>query len=104
MIKGWKNIRDLIEYPREGILSKELIKGKKIDLTLFCMAKGSRISEHTSAREGFVFVLEGKGSFKLKAKNISMLPGVLIFLPKNAAHALKARENTSFFLSLYGEK
>ena len=60
-----KNINELIEYPKEGVLSKELIKTKKVNISLFCMAKGTDISEHTSTKEGFIYVLEGDGVFNL---------------------------------------
>ena len=67
------------------------------------MAKGTEISEHTSTKEGFVYVVEGKGTFNLEGKKITMLPGVFIFMKKSVVHSLKAVENTSFILSLYGD-
>ncbi len=101
MIDNFKNIKESIEYPREGILSKSIIKNEKIDLTLFCMAKSSEISEHTSIREGIVYVIEGKGVFNLKGEKIPMVAGVLIHLKKNVVHSINAEENTSFVLSLF---
>jgi nitric oxide dioxygenase len=100
MVDKWKNIKELIEYPREGILSKELIKTSNINITLFCMAKRTEISEHTSTREGFVYIVEGKGTFNLEKEDITMSPGVFIFLKKNMVHSIKADENTTFILSL----
>jgi len=43
---------------------------------------------------------EGKGIFNLEGTEIRMLPGAAIFMKKNAAHSLKAEENTSFLLLL----
>lgn len=94
-----KNIKELIEYSNKGILSKEIIKNK-VNITLFCMAKGTEISEHTSAKEGFIFVIEGKGIFNLEGEEIAMLPGVFIYMKRNAVHSLRAEENTAFMLSL----
>ncbi len=96
-----KNVNELIEYPKEGVLSKELIKTKKANISLFCMAKGTDISEHTSTKEGFIYVLEGDGVFNLEGKDIIMTKGVIIFMKENAVHSLKANKNTSFILSLY---
>ena len=90
----------MIEYPKEGILSKDLANTPKRVLTLFCMAKGSRLSEHTSSKEGIVLVLEGEGVFTLEGKKIKMLPNTLILMEKNAKHSLSAKKNTSFLLSL----
>ena len=64
------------------------------------MAAGTDIGDHTSTKEGFVYVIEGKGTFVLHGEEIEMLPGVIIFMKENAPHSLKAEENTSFLLSL----
>ena len=95
-----KNIKDMIEYPQEGILSKEIVKDGKQNVGLFCMAKGTEIDEHTSTKQGFVYVVEGNGVFNLEGKDIKMLPGVFIYMKENAVHSLKSEENTSFILSL----
>jgi len=100
MIENWKDLKAMVEYPKQGIISKELIRSGKMNATLFCMAKGTEMSEHTSTKEGFVFVLEGDGIFNLEGKDIKMKPDVFIRLEKNARHSLKAIKNTSFILSL----
>lgn len=97
----WMRIKELVEYPKGGVLSKVIAKTQKNNVTLFCMAKGTDISEHTSTKEGFVYVVEGKGSFTLEGEEIAMLPGVFIILPRNAKHSLRAEENTAFILSLH---
>src|SRR3989339_1345608 len=96
----FKDINKMIEYPEEGILSKEIVKNNKFDVTLFCMAKGKSISEHTSTKQGFIYVLEGKGVFNLIGENIIMRPGVFIYMNANDLHSLKAEENTAFLLTL----
>lgn len=96
-----KNIKQMIEYPKEGVLSKEIYKDKKLNVTLFCMAKNTDISEHTSTKAGTIYVIGGKGIFNLKGKDIEMKEGVFIHMDENVIHSLKAEENTSFLLSLY---
>ena len=95
-----KNILSMIEYPREGILSKEIVKTSQLNVTLFCMAKDSELSEHTSTKEGTVYVLEGDGVFNLEGKDIVMKSGVLIHMNSNAVHSIIVKENTSFILTL----
>jgi quercetin dioxygenase-like cupin family protein len=96
------NIRGMIGYSEGGILSKIVHRAASADITLFCMAGGTEISDHTSTREGFVYVVEGKGVFRLEGRNIPILPGAFIAMPKNAVHSLSAEENTSFILALSG--
>jgi nitric oxide dioxygenase len=95
-----KNILEMIEYPKQGVLSKEILREEKIDCTLFCMASGTEISEHTSTKQGIVYVIEGKGVFNLQGKNIEIKEGIFIYMKENAVHSLKAEENTSFLLVL----
>lgn len=95
-----ENIKELIEYPKLGITSKVIGKTEKSEITLFCMSAGTEISEHTSTKEGIIYVIEGQGIFNLEGKQIPMLPNVLITMKKNAIHSLKAEKNTSFLLML----
>lgn len=95
-----QKIESLIDYSKDGILSKVLIKNEKLNVTLFCMAKGTELSEHTSTKAGFVYVVEGDGTFHLEGREISMSSGQFIYMQENAIHSLKANENTSFLLVL----
>lgn len=94
------NIFNQIEYPKGGILTKQLIANTKNDVTLFCMAAGSSLGEHTSTKSGFIYVIEGKGVFNLKGEEIKMTSGVFISMNENDIHSLSAELNTSFLLSL----
>ena len=96
-----KEILEMIEYPKKGVLSKEIFRTDNINFTLFCMASGTEMSEHTSTKKGFVYVVEGEGDFNLQGKSIKMKEGVFINIEENAVHSLKANENISFILSLY---
>lgn len=95
------NVNEKISYSDGGIVSNILAKGL-MNITLFCMARGTEISDHTSTKEGVIYVIEGSGTFKLGGKSIAMQPGVMIYMGKNAVHSLKAWENTSFLLVLSG--
>jgi|SRR3989338_103548 len=98
-----KSIKKLIEYPKEGIISKKILKEKNLDVGLFCMAKNTEISKHTTTKKAGVYIVEGKGVFNLNGKNIKMSEGVFIYMDKNVIHSLKAKENTSFILCLFGK-
>jgi quercetin dioxygenase-like cupin family protein len=94
------NLNELISYSEGGILSKVITKTDKQNITLFSMAAGTSMSEHTSTKEGFVYVVEGQGIFNLEGQDIEMKPGAYIFMNSNAKHSLQAKENTSFLLVL----
>lgn len=102
MENSFQDIKKLIEYPRGGILSKEVLKDGRYNATLFCLAAGTEISEHAATKDGFIYVLEGEGVFHLDGKDIIMQEGVLIAMRANAAHSLRAKADTSFLLLLVG--
>ena len=99
-----EGVRGMIEYPGSGILSKSISADEMmiVDATLFCMAKDAKMSEHTSKKEGIIYVIEGRGTFILEGEKIGMHPGTMIHMDKDAVHSLNADENTSFILFLYG--
>jgi hypothetical protein len=47
-------LQEHIEYPQAGVLSKVLLKANTCEFTLFCLAAGTEISEHTSTRHAVV--------------------------------------------------
>ncbi len=94
------HLREQIEYPQAGVLSKVLIKAHSCQQTLFCLAAGTEIAEHTSTRNATVMVLEGKGTLTLERQEVPLEMGVFVFMPANAPHALQAEENLTFLLTL----
>jgi quercetin dioxygenase-like cupin family protein len=93
-------LTEKIEYPEAGVLSKVLLKDNNCQYTLFCLAAGTEISEHTSTRNATVHVLEGHGILTLNRHDLSLEPGSFIFMSAHAPHALKANENLAFLLTL----
>ena len=92
-------LREVIEYPAAGVSSKILVKDSNCQYNLLCLAAGSEVAEHFSARNATVNVIEGKGILTLEGKDIVLEPGVFVFLPARALHALKAESNLEFILS-----
>ena len=93
-------LKDKIEYAETGVLSKVLVKLPYCQYTLFCLAAETDISEHTSTRNAVVQVIEGRGILNLEGQEILLEPGVFVFMPANAPHALQAQENLAFLLTL----
>ncbi len=94
------HLQDLIEYPTSGIFSKVLLKDNNSQYSLFCLAAGREIQEHTSTRNAVITVVEGTGNLNLEGKDIALAPGVFVFMPANAPHAVQAAENLAFTLTL----
>lgn len=93
-------LQDQLEYPKSGILSKILFQDQACQYTLFCLGASTAISEHTSTRNALLQVLAGTGKFSLQKQQMTLEPGVIIFIPAHAPHALQATENLAFLLML----
>lgn len=94
------SLRSKLEYPGAGVLSQVLLKDAYCQYTLFCLASGTEISEHTSTRNAAIQVLDGQGVLTLEGRNIALEPGVFVFMPANAPHALQATSHLAFLLTL----
>ena len=93
-------ILEHLEYPEAGVLSKMLFKDAACQYTLFCLASGTEISEHTATGNAIVQVLAGSGTLTLNGKDNPLAPGVLVFMSAHAPHALHAASNLAFLLTL----
>jgi quercetin dioxygenase-like cupin family protein len=94
------NLLNEMQFSQKGIFSKVIAKSPNFNFTLMCLSKGSDIDTHTSTKNGCVYVLKGKGIFRLFEKEIVIEEGVCIFMPANAPHSLKADEDLAILLSL----
>ena len=94
----------MMEFPKEGVLSKVIVKYKNTNYTLICLGKGSDISEHTTTREASVTVLKGRGTFTREGRDIKLEPGVCIYMPPDAPHALTTDEDLALLLTITGEE
>lgn len=91
------NLEEAISFRDKSVLSQVLGNGA-VEATLFCMAAGTAISEHTTSRHARVLVLKGRGVFHLPDREVAMTPGVMISLPPGMKHSLAAGEDTAFIL------
>ncbi len=99
--KNFENLNELMQFSNEGIYSKVLIKNEKYHYTLMCLAKGSGIDTHTSAKSGCVTVLKGKGTFVLNQEKIPLCPGVFIPMAAHDPHSLSAEEDLAILIGLH---
>lgn len=94
------SLQHMIEYPDAGVLSKVITADSCCQYTLFCLAAGTEISEHTSTRNATLQVIEGCGTLTLEGREVTLEPGVFVLMLANAPHALKADANLTFLLTL----
>ena len=98
-----EHLDDLVEFPKEGILSKTIHESASGEADLFMLPKGGKISGHTSSRDASVMILRGEGQFMLGDTWHDVRAGDWFFMEAGLVHALSAKEDLAFLLTLFGK-
>jgi len=91
-------LADMIQYQKESIVSKVLLKKITGNITLFAFDKKQELSEHTASFDAFVYVIDGKVDIVLNGKSNELSSGESITMPANIPHAVKAIEKFKMML------
>ncbi|MDV2997037.1 MAG: hypothetical protein N4J56_006742 [Chroococcidiopsis sp. SAG 2025] len=89
-------LRDLIDYSKPGVSRQILVNSGSDRFSVVCLTARTALPEHTTRRNVSIIVLEGRGILTLEGREIALEPGVFVYLPANAPHALQATENLAF--------
>jgi nitric oxide dioxygenase len=98
-----KHLNDLVEFPKEGILSKTIHEVPSGEADLFMLPKGGKISGHTSSRDATVMVVQGEGEFMLGEELHKVKAGDWFYMEAGLIHALSATEDMAILLTLFGK-
>lgn len=94
------NLENAIEYTSGGVISKQVIKRKGGNLTLFSFDKEQGLSEHKTPFDAIVLILDGEAEITIGGKLHLLKKGESIIMPANVPHALKAVERFKMLLTM----
>lgn len=81
---------DAIEYQSGAVVSRQVMKNEKGNVSLFAFDAGQGLSEHTAPFDALVQVIEGKAVISIGGKPYEVMAGQSVIMPANVAHALHA--------------
>jgi quercetin dioxygenase-like cupin family protein len=84
------NLKNLINYQEDSIVSRTLIDKKTGTVTLFAFDKGQGLSEHTAPFDALVYLIEGEAEIIISGEPHYLKEGEMIIMPANKPHAVKA--------------
>lgn len=90
------NLQQLADYTKPGVSRKALVKNEQNSFSLVCLTAGTKMPEHATPRPVSVTVIEGRGVLTLRGQEITLQPGVFVYMPANTPHALHALKNLAF--------
>lgn len=92
-----------VGYSPEGIVSKQVIRKEKGNVTLFAFDKGQQLSEHSAPFDALVQVLEGKAEIRINREPYEVNAGQAIIMPANIPHAVMAVGKFKMLLTMIKE-
>jgi len=89
---------DAVTYSMQSVISRQVLKNEKGNITLFAFDKGEGLSEHTAPFDAMVLLLDGKAGITIGGKLNILQAGEAIIMPANVPHALNAMERFKMML------
>jgi quercetin dioxygenase-like cupin family protein len=93
-------IADSVEYSKESIVSKSVLKQAAGNISLFAFDKGEGLAEHSSPHDALMQVLDGNVDITIDGKLYQLTAGEGIILPANIPHALHAKDRFKMMLTM----
>jgi quercetin dioxygenase-like cupin family protein len=89
-----------VEIPKDGILSRILLKNSQVNVTIFGFDAGQELSEHTAGSPAIIQILKGEATLTIAGEEISVGPGSWLYMPARTSHSLVARTPVVMLLLL----
>jgi quercetin dioxygenase-like cupin family protein len=94
------DVKTLVEYSANSIVSKTLIDTKAGTITLFSFDKGQGLSEHTAPYDAVVQIVDGEAEITIGGNPIHASEGNMVVMPANVPHALQATKRFKMLLTM----
>jgi len=94
------DIKELLDFMPEAIVSRVLIKTDSGSVTLFAFWQGQGLSEHISPHDALVQILQGQATITIEDTEHSVAAGQVLLLPARRPHSVQANENLKMLLTI----
>lgn len=93
----------LTDYSEGRVVSRTIAQNNFMSMTLFAIESGEGISEHTTAGDALVYILDGQALITIGGEPMTVEAGKAIVMPANVPHALDAKEAFKMLLIVVKE-
>ena len=94
------DVKTLVEYSANSIVSKTLIDTKAGTITLFSFDEGQGLSDHTAPYDAVVQIVDGEAEITIGGNAIDASEGNIVVMPANVPHALQATKRFKMLLTM----
>jgi quercetin dioxygenase-like cupin family protein len=96
-------IAGLVEVAPGAIVSRELARSSGGTLTIFALAAGQGLSEHTAPFDALVQVVEGRLDLSIGGEPVAVAAGEIVLMPAHVPHAVHAPVAAKMLLTMLRE-
>ncbi len=93
-------LADLVTYADGSVVSRAIVQEPAVSLTLFAFDAGQRLSEHTTAFDAYLQVLDGEVDLVVGGKPVVAHAGELVLMPGGVPHEVNARQRFKMLLTM----
>ena len=93
-------LNEMVAYQDGAVVSRQILKREKGNITLFAFDEGQGLSEHTAPFDAVVQILEGEAEITVSGKPIRACAGEMVIMPANEPHGLKAITKFKMLLTM----
>lgn len=93
-------VAGLLAYQEGAIVSRTLVDKESATVTVFALAEGQTISEHSAPHEAIMQVLDGTATVTVDGEEYTVHEGEGLVFPAEVPHALEADESFKMLLTM----
>ncbi len=94
------SFKDSVNYAEAGVVSRQVMKNEKGNVTLFAFSKGEGLSEHTAPFDALVQIVDGTAAIVIGGQRFTLTDGQSIIMPAHVPHAVEAVEKFKMVLTM----
>ncbi len=91
---------ELVAYAEGSVVSRAIVQEKAVSLTLFAFDAGQALSEHTTAYDAYLEVLDGVADLVIGGTPVTVHAGEVVLLPTGVPHAVNATQRFKMLLTM----
>ncbi len=94
------NLGDLVAYAEGSIVSRAIVQVHTASVTLFAFDAGQALSEHTSAFDAYLQVLDGQADLVVGGQAVVARAGQVVLMPSGVPHEVNAPQRFKMLLTM----
>ena len=94
------NFKQMIDYAKGGVVSKQMLKNSAGNITLFSFDKDEGLSEHSTPYDALVEVIEGVVEITIVGEKFMLSEGDSVIMPATVPHSLHGVERFKMLLTM----